>query len=328
MTTRSRLEEIHNPVFEFSMLETLGEEIAVLARDPSRFRDDPCPACGSVERALNHDLRGLQFQRCLQCRTVYVSPCPTEDAIIRFLRSSRAMSQWADEMPEETRLSRRKSLYTPRAEFIESTRGGCRGGIFVEIGGGGGDLAAVISERGLFDRIVVIEPQLAPRVIPSVEFHGKAFADFSLGETADCIVAFEVLEHIVEPDPFLRKIRDLLSPDGHFIFTTPNVDGFETATLGMRSHALWFDHVRLYNPISLRILLERNGFEAITLETPGELDVEIVHREFVADPGFFENDPDLRILMTRGYAWRRDVQDFLKSHLMSSHMRCVARPCS
>jgi SAM-dependent methyltransferase len=328
MTIRSRLEGVHNPDFESPMLETLASEIAALARESSGFPDGPCPACASSERELSHDLYGLSFQRCLQCRTVYLSPCPTEARIVEFLRTSLAMRHWAEAMPEATRRSRRRSVYAPRASFIEAEQGGRPGKTLIEIGGGGGELAAEIADRALFEKIIVIDPQPTAHVPSGVEFHRTAFTDFTFDGRADCVAAFEVLEHIVDPNSFLRKVRSLLAPGGHFIFTTPNIDGFETSVLGTRSQATWFDHVRLYNPESLRILLDRNGFEAVRLETPGELDVEIVHREYEKDPDHFAGDPDLRFLMTRGFAWRNRVQDFLKSRLMSSHMRCVARPLS
>jgi SAM-dependent methyltransferase len=43
-------------------------------------------------------------------------------------------------------------------------------------------------------------------------------------ETFNCVAAVEVLEHIREPDLFMKNIYHVLKRDGVFIMTTPNAD--------------------------------------------------------------------------------------------------------
>ena len=43
-----------------------------------------------------------------------------------------------------------------------------------------------------------------------------------LGEQFDVVCNFQVIEHLVEPRPFLKQVRQILAPGGCLIVTTPN----------------------------------------------------------------------------------------------------------
>lgn len=95
------------------------------------------------------------------------------------------------------------------------------------------------------------------------EHHGKY----------DVVLFSEVLEHIPEPDAFLRSLKPFLAEDGVFFLSTPNS---EAVALSCNRNADFIDviesysvgqHYNLYSKDSLRLLLERNGFEGITIGT-------------------------------------------------------------
>jgi SAM-dependent methyltransferase len=45
-------------------------------------------------------------------------------------------------------------------------------------------------------------------------------------DTLDVVVSFETIEHITEPDQFLRECARILRPAGTLVISTPNVDAF------------------------------------------------------------------------------------------------------
>jgi hypothetical protein len=107
--------------------------------------------------------------------------------------------------------------------------------------------------------------------------------------------------------------------------STPNENSFETRLLQGRSGNLLYDHVRLYNPDTIMLLLRRVGFEVLEVTTPGQLDVELVHRAYKEKRVDLEKMPAVQFLMEEGYGYRHEFQDFLRRHKQSGHMRCVAR---
>jgi len=88
--------------------------------------------------------------------------------------------------------------------------------------------------------------------------------DFHLQRTFDLIVAGETLEHLSNPDGFLRCTREHLAVGtGRLILTTPNANCLayflENLVLG---HELDNDdHIALYSPRTMTSLLKRYGFQ-------------------------------------------------------------------
>lgn len=71
--------------------------------------------------------------------------------------------------------------------------------------------------------------------------------------TFDSAITSQVLEHVFEPDAFLKEIHRVLKPNGHLLLTVPFV---------WDEHEQPFDYAR-YSSFGLKYLLEKNGFEVV-----------------------------------------------------------------
>jgi SAM-dependent methyltransferase len=69
--------------------------------------------------------------------------------------------------------------------------------------------------------------------------------------TFDSVVCFEVLEHVFNPDEFLREVFRVLKPGGNAIFTVPFI---------WDEHEQPFDFAR-YSSFGLKSLFVKNGFK-------------------------------------------------------------------
>jgi SAM-dependent methyltransferase len=320
------LKDIHDLEFEDAFSRQFDRDTEALLAQRARFVDGNCPACGNPDKRFQYRHKGFDHQRCPACGTLFISPCPTEAQVVEFLGSSEALRFWRDEMPARV-VESRKAMYRERADFVQAVLAarGIERARLLEVGGGRGELAVEMAARPSVAEIVVFEPQPLELACPGVTVISSAF-DPALLENArvDVVVAFEVFEHVIDPSLFLASLRRTLKPGGLLILSTPNIDGFQTRVLGTKTSTIGFDHVRLYNPRSLAIVLERNGFSVDRLETPGRLDVEIVHRVYASGELRLDDDPALLFLMEDGYKHAAELQRFLQSRLMSSSMRCVA----
>ena len=72
----------------------------------------------------------------------------------------------------------------------------------------------------------------------------------------DSVLAFEVLEHIFEPEIFLQEIRRILKPEGMLLLTAPFLWG---------EHEKPHDFAR-YSSFGLRFLLEKHDFQILKAE--------------------------------------------------------------
>ncbi len=321
------LESIHCSEFEKEIFRLTNDDIKALAKKKDQFVESNCPACHGSESSNEYDLFGLSYARCNSCATVFLNPCPDDKTIGWYLDTSKALKKWREDMPKETVSSRKKSLYKDRCDYVidQMNKFEIPHNNLVDIGGGSGELAEELNSRKFFSNISVIEPQEINFSIPGVEVVNTTFENYKPTREADVIISFEVLEHIIDPNVVLKQVRNCLSKNGAFIFSTPNIDGFETKSLGLLSRALWFDHIRLYNVDSLKMLLDNNGFDIVNIETPGTLDFQLVLQEYQNGNFSPEGNMALQYLLDEHEAFKDRFQQYLTRNNASSHMRCVAK---
>jgi 2-polyprenyl-3-methyl-5-hydroxy-6-metoxy-1,4-benzoquinol methylase len=86
------------------------------------------------------------------------------------------------------------------------------------------------------------------------------------------ISAFEVIEHVVDTDGFLRRAYEKLNSGGRIVISTPNINSLRNrivVPLGIYpvgpEYRTVIHHVRMYNAAALREHLSATGFEDIQL---------------------------------------------------------------
>ncbi len=86
--------------------------------------------------------------------------------------------------------------------------------------------------------------------------------NFNLGQKFDAIVAGEIIEHVLNPGGFLQSAHLHLNPGGLLILTTPNANCLiyflENLIIGREIDNP--DHVTIFSPTTLKLLLYKCGF--------------------------------------------------------------------
>lgn len=98
----------------------------------------------------------------------------------------------------------------------------------LDIGCAGGELARILKERGHHVLGADISAQALEVAAPHLE-EGFAFdvadecwPEKLLAMRFDVIVASEIIEHLFEPELFIKNLHKILAPNGRVIVTTPN----------------------------------------------------------------------------------------------------------
>lgn len=320
--------------------DLLAEQEAAFARDIERlhartgeFVEVSCPACAETGSREAFGKYGFAFRSCVRCRTIYMSPRPSPEVMGDYYANSENYAYWAKYIFPASESARREKIHKPWLERVVGycDRNGVPRGTLLEIGPGFGTFAEVATASGKFGRVVAVEP--TPEMAAACRARGVEViearvedADLSGIGPVDVVVSFEVIEHLFRPADLPRQAARLLKPGGLLVVSCPNGLGFDVAMLGARSQAVDAEHVNLFNPESLAMLLDAAGFEVVESGTPGRLDAEIVREVALKEGPQSLPDPFMRRVLLDDWdtlGW--PFQQFLASNGLSSHMWVAAR---
>lgn len=319
--------------------ELLSEQEAAFQRDVDRmlvrkheFVQVACPACQGKTSRKVFEKYGLSYEECAQCLTLFVSPRPTPEILHAFYAQSENYEFWAKKIFPASEQARIEKLNKPWLAEIEHIAGSYNKPhqVLVEVGPGFGSFAKLARESKLFQRVVCIEPN--PDMAKSCREKGLEVVETSIEQVpdglvqGDVLVAFEVIEHLFEPEVFLKQCKKLLQPGGLLIVSCPNGRGFDVEILRAHARAVDAEHLNLFNPRALGLLLERCGYTVLQAKTPGRLDAEIVREAMLEGkaPGLKESAFFRRVLIDEWEKCGAAFQQFLVSAEYSSHMWVLA----
>ncbi len=291
-----------------------------------------CIACKEPKKHKFQFVKnGFDYVECLRCGTLFANPRPTEGAINKYYRGSKATKYWADYLFKETADVRRKAIFVPKAKMVvdllKVASKAKKMKDLVEVGMGYGIFAEEARKLQFFKEIIGIEPSLylskvcREKGFKIIEKPVEKIKE--LKQRFAAAVSFEVIEHLYSPERFLKATRFLLKRNGYLVLTTPNIDGFELLTLWNKAGNIFPPHhINFFNPESLGILLSRTGYRVIKSFTPGKLDVNIVENKInlVSGNRFVE----YFIKKTSGEV-KDNFQKFLQENNLSSHMCILAQ---
>lgn len=212
---------------------------------------------------------------------MYASPRPTVALLTEYYAQSDNYEVWAEEIfpaSESVRIVTARERAATLAAWM--TRTGCGHEALIDIGAGFGTFLRAAQEQNLCRTVAAIEPTSALAACLT-DFHNykmpiEAVTDEQPGQLYDVVTAFEVIEHLFSPSRLATAARTLLRPGGLLMLTCPNAASLEVQVKGAESAALDVEHLNIFTPKGLTILLEAHGFEVLEWTTPGKLDAELL----------------------------------------------------
>jgi len=313
----------------------MDREVSLTLASPERLISRECPGCHSQQRRPAFDKSGLSYVECAHCKSVYVSPCPSDDALTAFYRDSAAATFWRVRLWEETREVRRQKLYRPLAEWILNTvdRYLPNANRAIDVGYhskllleelmlGSKPLSSIVVTNAIADiecsGIEVAGVQICPTVLTELKRYVPV----------DIVFAFDILPCIADVDAVFSGAQSGLTIGGLLFVNTISISGFDLRVLWEHSPIIYPpDRLNLLSVEGLENLSKRHGFEILEFSTPGTFDVEIVKRTLQRKPELTCDRFIRYLLMERDDQALRKFQEYLQEHRLSSYVRLVLRKC-
>lgn len=214
---------------------------------------------GSVQyncTSFHHSSHG-RIVRCLGCNYVYTSPQLSAEQIVS-LYSDTEDETYLENIParESTFAYNFKALKPFLSKDSSLLDMGAYCGVFLD----------VVRKEG-FENLKGIEPSNWASNYARSEYNLDVktgiLSDLDPSEKYDCITAWDVLEHLSDPNKELQIISNYLKDDGVFAFSTLDIHNWFPRLMGERWP--WYMDMHLYyfsDPV-MRDILEREGFEVV-----------------------------------------------------------------
>lgn len=156
----------------------------------------------------------------------------------------------------------------------------------MDVGCGSGHLMQLLEEKGMKVEGMEINPVLVNALKDKYKIHLALIGDKRLKNNAYNLVTFnQVLEHVEDPEDFLRGVNKITKKEGYIIFASPYLYGFIPNII----RSFWYgmskgQHLNFFSKKSLKILLEKTGFELVEFKP---LCVDYAHPKFPRVVNFF-----------------------------------------
>lgn len=197
------------------------------------------------------ELMHWRLARCGPCGVVFASPAPTAELLAAAYREAAYDSREEAVHAAATygRIVRRLLPHLPAA------------GAALDIGAGDGAFLEVLAQIGFTDVRGVELSRAAldaadPRVRARIREGAFDARDFEPGSFR-LVSCLQTVEHLPDPGAALADARTLLCPGGALLVVCHDRSARVNRMLGMRSPIYDIEHLQLFDPGSLRRLLDR-----------------------------------------------------------------------
>ena len=226
-----------------------------------------CPGCGANAARPDFLKENVPYLQCYVCRTVFVSPVPPSDVFARLYNED-----WADFFRDAGKVARD---FNPDRFWREwAVVPDDRRGALLDVGCATGSFLMLAQERGFRDvrgidvsapAVAFANEKLGADVAISGDFTAQPFG----AESFDVVTLWATLEHVPDPEAFVREAHRVLKPGGTLCVSVPNRDSLAMRLLGAKYHMVGLEHVNYFTRRGLGRLLERCGLRPLRETTRG-----------------------------------------------------------
>lgn len=231
-----------------------------------------CPACDSTKIIhLHDDFLGNSISKCEKCSVQFMNPVYSDEYLDEYY------SQYTLLDKEKEILLTDKQAYVINDNFSAIKRVISTTGEMLDFGIGNGTHTEIAIKNGWHVRGYDVDC-VATEILmekSGVEVKCGDFIDIDWGNKKfDLIYINQVMEHLKDPARYINYFKELLNEKGYLFITVPNIHAtstrikffLEKIKLRRKNIGKYYDsnhHVFYFTPLSLKNILEKDGYEVL-----------------------------------------------------------------
>lgn len=225
-----------------------------------------CVVCKSDSGKIFKRKSNYRFFKCQDCGLVYIDPLPQ----VKDLYDETYYFSWGLEGSATTGIPkalREMKLVTFGLRLKEIEKH-IKPGKFLDVGCATGFALEVAEKRGWEPHGVELSEYSSSIARDKFGFQivtGTIFdADYP-DDYFDAVMLSDLLEHVPDPEVMIAEMFRILKPGGILSVITPNVESMTSKVMGRRWIHYKLEHLFYFSPGNMTPVLERNGFELISI---------------------------------------------------------------
>jgi SAM-dependent methyltransferase len=213
-----------------------------------------------LDDVLRKQLPELKLRRCRQCGCLWADDARQDEAIL-VGAYQRVSDSYFEPAENDSRYQRFYEWLDQLAKQHVSGR------TILDVGCGDGTFLSTLSsewcKRG-------VEPSVSGAHLArqrNLEVQCGTLDTTADPYEVDLISALDVIEHVVDPNNFVKSLKRHLRKGGVVLLLTGDADAYTARIAGPQwSYLRWCGHISVFSQSGLRRLLESHGFEVIATE--------------------------------------------------------------
>ena len=240
--------------------------------DFMELNNRPCPICSTEEKRLLYKQDFLDNAQislvshydvvvCDKCGFVYADQIPSQAEADKHYAN---MSKYEINYREGQASQEQMDHFVKIVDFIQPHIPDSDARI-LDIGCSTGGLLSILKSRG-YSHLLGIDPSPAcarsTKQLYGIESEVNDIAGFHSNEKFDLVILSAVLEHIIDFDNSMQKIRSLIKDSGLLFLEVPDAERFESHIFGPFQQ-FSTEHINYFSQYSLQNFLSRFSFKMI-----------------------------------------------------------------
>lgn len=198
--------------------------------------------------------------KCIRCGLVFSSPIIDSKKVSKFYRES--LCNYKDQIPYLI-----KTYFNVIKEIKDDLTKNPK---VLEVGCGNGFFLKALMDLGLTKNVFGVEPSSKMVLEADRSLKNRIKVDvfksnLFLRNSFDLILCFHTLDHMVDPNEFIKGAQTLLKKNGHVVVVVHDTEGLSVKLFGEKSAIFDIEHIYLFNKKTLRKIFVRNSFKVIRL---------------------------------------------------------------
>lgn len=225
---------------------------------PANF-DLQCLSSKTFSARRMPDRLHYRMVECKKCGLIFSNPVLAQNKIIDLYKKSKFTYGSQTQYLKKTYGRYLKDILPGDSQKLKLLEIGCGNGFFLEE-----------AKRIGVSEVWGIEPsaacvrqaakQIRPKIIPDILKVGL-FKPNSF----DIVCCFHTLDHVIDPNKFLKIAYGLLAPKGKALFIVHDTKGLSSRLFGTRSSIFDIEHIYLFNKANFNKIFRLHNFKIISV---------------------------------------------------------------